>query len=385
MKSGIPFGPRTGATVLAMSLAAAVLFAADEPIDWGKAQALHRRAQRGESLAPDEQAYYERAKALLRQGRGPATQVRPPAPPPWTNHLTPLTELGTERYHGQDGGLYGGGRNDAPAGHAAAARHLAAEIRALDATGEPSPTGKIGLLSVGMSNTTMEFSRFKAEADRDPSKRPAVVIVDAAQGGQTATAWANREAPLWRELDRRLERADLAPPQVQVVWLKQAEAGPARLGEFPAHTQTLQAHLVTALQLLRAKFPNLRLAYLSSRIYAGYAVTALNPEPFAYESAFAVRGLIQDQIRGEPELNFDPARGAVKSPLLLWGPYLWADGLTPRKQDGLIWERADVAGDGTHPSATGSEKVAQMLLRFFKTDPTARAWFAVKPAERPAQ
>ena len=49
-------------------------------------------------------------------------------------------------------------------------------------------------------------------------------------------------------------------------------------------------------RMLKGRFPNLQLAYVSSRSYAGYATTELNPEPYAYESAFAVRWLIQDQI-----------------------------------------------------------------------------------------
>jgi hypothetical protein len=53
----------------------------------------------------------------------------------------------------------------------------------------------------------------------------------------------------------------------------------------------------------------------------------------------------------------------------LWGPYLWADGTTPRKSDGLIYESKDVDIDGTHPSESGRKKVAELLLRFFQTDP----------------
>ena len=124
--------------------------------------------------------------------------------------------------------------------------------------------------------------------------------------------------------------------------------------------------------------PNLRIAYLGSRIYGGYASTVLNPEPYAYEGAFAVRGLIQDQIKGEPNLKYDDAADASKVPLLLWGPYFWADGIQPRKSDGLIWERNDLGGDGTHPSETGRQKVAEMLLKFFKNDPLASGWFTKK-------
>ena len=40
----------------------------------------------------------------------------------------------------------------------------------------------------------------------------------------------------------------------------------------------------------------------------------------------------------------------------------------------LIWEPKDVGGDGTHPSKSGREKVAKMLLEFFKADQTA-SWF----------
>ncbi len=66
--------------------------------------------------------------------------------------------------------------------------------------------------------------------------------------------------------------------------------------------------------------------------------------------------------------------------LLLWGPYFWADGLTPRQSDGLVWQRSDLGGDGTHPSDSGRQKVAEQLLKFFKTDDYAKTWF-VKPID----
>ena len=108
----------------------------------------------------------------------------------------------------------------------------------------------------------------------------------------------------------------------------------------------------------------MKIVYLSSRIYGGYATTSLNPEPYAYEGGFAMKHVIADQIAGKVEL-----------PWLAWGPYLWTDGLKGRKQDDVVWKREDVGQDGTHPSNTGREKVARMLLEFLKKDATARPWF----------
>src|SRR6185312_854417 len=127
--------------------------------------------------------------------------------------------------------------------------------------------------------------------------------------------------------------------------------------EFTYHAKRLQKDTVAVLNNAKQRYPNLRIVYLGSRIYAGWAVNDLNPEPYAYEGAFACRWLIQDQIKGNADLNYDPARGAVKAPLLLWGPYLWGDGTTPRKADGLVWERTDLQDrDGTHPTESGRRK-----------------------------
>lgn len=284
--------------------------------------------------------------------------------------LKPLTEMTAEdKYKGEDGGLYGGGKNEPPEAHAKAAKAELAKIAPVD--------GKVVLLSIGMSNTTQEFSAFKGMADKEAGKSPSLVIVDGAQGGQAALQWSTKEAKAWPEVDKRLKAAGLTAAQVQILWIKQAEMRPSQYGEFPKHSQKLQTSLIAILNLAKERFPNLRVAYLSSRTYAGWASSELNPEPYSYESAFAVRSLILSQIaKKDPALNYDKAAGAVKSPLLLWGPYLWADGVTPRKADKLTWEKADVVEkDGTHPSDSGRKKVADLLLKFFTTDEGAKGWF----------
>ncbi len=282
-----------------------------------------------------------------------------------------------DKYKDQDGGLYGGGQNVPPESHQKAADAELAKIVPLDAEGKPSPDGKIVLLSIGMSNTTAEYQAFKKLADADTDRNPQMTIVDGAQGGADAIAWSGRWGNFraWVGADKRLEAAGVTAKQVQAVWIRQAIASPAAKGEFPKHAEVLRDALVSILNIARERYPNLRVAYVSSRIHAGYATTRLNPEPYACEGAFAVRRMIAEQVKDEPKLNYDPARGEVKAPFVLWGPYLWGDGMTPRKSDGLVWERKDLAQDGTHPSPTGRQKVAELLLKFFKSNRNAKTWF----------
>ena len=403
-------------TVLQLTLRSAEKL---EAIDMNRARQIHQRFQKGESVSADERAYLERAKIAMETGRrlfekrrsgqtltaeetsflesvtaafprgasieavGDAPSNRPAASgsgaPRDNTGLVPLDQMSKEEnYKGQPGGLYGAGRNQPSPEWMKAAQTEAAKIVPLDGDGKRSPEGKIVMLSIGMSNTTQEYSKFKQLADGDPEKSPALVLVDGAQGGKDAAQWSDEAAGAgtWNVANERLRAAGVTPLQVQAIWMKHARIQPARFGEFPKHAEELRAHILKSLQIAKRRFPNLRIAYLSSRIYAGYASTQLNPEPYAYESAFAVRSLILDQIGGSPGLNFDSTKGAVNSPLLLWGPYLWADGKMPRKSDGLGWNREDLAGDGTHPSPTsGREKVAKMLLTFFKSDPTTQSWF----------
>ena len=354
---------------------------AQDDFPWEKARVAHEKEKRGEALNDDEKKLLDAAKKRIAEGRGPGRAGRPqgtpegqrPQFPPPPKDLVPLNEL-TGKYKEQDGGLYGGGKNEPPAEHAALARKAIAEIKPLDREGKPAADGKIALMSIGMSNTTMEFSAFVQSANADSRKAANVVIVDAAQGSQDATAWATADAQPWKVAAERLQSLGITPAQVQAVWIKQALKGPS--AGFPSETERLRDRVREAVILAKQKYPNLRVAYLSSRIYAGYATTTLNPEPYSYESAFAVRWLIEEQMRGAPALNADLAKGEVKAPVLLWGPYLWANGAEPRKADSLVYQREDLTErDGTHPSDSGREKVAKLLLDFFTTNALAKTWF----------
>lgn len=371
---------------LLLGLVSLLLRAAEEPLDWDKVRRLHQRAQAGEKLTPEEQAYYEKGKAARLQkekagvNAGEKSTVKSPAAGKAgkaSTSLVPISDMGAgQKYKDQDGGLYGGGANTPPTAHLKAALAAAKRIQPLDAAGKPSPGGKIILLTHGMSNTTQESQAFIRLANADARKNPAVLIVDGAQGGIDSRQWVsgreNRKgAKPWETLDERIKAAGGTNEQVQVVWMKHAIAGVGQFGEFPKHAQQLQDDLGEIVRLLKKRFVHLQLVYASSRTYAGYATTQLNPEPYAYESAFAVRGVIQDQISGNEALSYSAGR----APVLLWGPYIWADGTKGRAAGDLYYERPDFVGDGTHPSDSGRQKVAEQLVKHFTTDPTAAPWF----------
>lgn len=368
---------------------------ADEPkgetksdkLDFNRARELMRRRAQGEKLSPNEEALLKKAldahqgwqlvERLLSRGAAEGSTARrdnparPNAEGKTSVGFKPLMDMTAEdKYKSEDGGLYGGGKNTPPESHQKLAAAESAKIEPLNAEGKPDKDGIIGLISISMSNATQEFSKFKQIADADNEKSSKVRIVDCAQGGQAMAEWAPPDAAPWRTAANILSNAKLSPNQVQVAWIKLANKGPR--GDLQEHGKKLEQDTLAVIQNAKAKFPNLRVAYLSSRIYGGYSAGALNPEPYAYEGAFVVRWLIQDQIKGNKELV---ATGdAAKAPVLLWGPYLWADGTTPRS-DKLIYTREDLAGDGTHPSQLGRQKVAEQLLQFFKTDELARSWF----------
>ncbi len=308
--------------------------------------------------------------------------------------LPPIDDLGVGLYLGQfQGGLYPGGANLAPPPHAAEGALRAASIEPLDPDGNPDPAGRYVLLSIGMSNTTQEFCSQSGAEPCDPwtfmgqagandaVNHATLVIANGAKGGQAAAAWDSPEEPNYdRILKTVLQPMGLSEAQVRIAWVKVANPQPAHsLPAQNADAWVLLGYMGDIARALKVRYPNLELAFFSSRIYAGYASTPLNPEPYAYESAFAVKRLIESQIVQMSGGPVDPIAGNLDydtvSPWIAWGPYLWADGLKPRS-DALTWACGDFQSDGTHPAMPGEEKVGTMLLEFFLGSPFAAPWFA---------
>lgn len=308
--------------------------------------------------------------------------------------LIPLNDLGYRLYLSRfQGGLYANGSNQIPPAHILAGLAHSAAIRPLDSRGREDPAGRYVLLSIGMSNTTQEFwaannkgpatswSFAGQAAANSVVNQTTLAIVNGAMGGQAANVWVSPSAPNYNRVrDEQLAPLGLSEAQVQAIWLKQADIQPTvSLPSDNADAYVLERALGDIVRASKIRYSNLQIVFLSSRIYAGYATTALNPEPYAYESGLSVKFLVQAQVNQMATGQIDPVAGDLShdngpAPWIAWGPYLWANGPTPRS-DGLTWQRSDLESDGTHPSKSGQQKVGTMLLQHLLESPFSRTWF----------
>ena len=321
-----------------------------------------------------------------------ATGPTPTPTPGNTPSKVALTDMGAGTYLGFSGGLYPGASNSMPAAHHSAGLSRANAIHPVDVNGNADPSGKYVLLSIGMSNTTQEWCSAGAtlpcsswtlmgQAAADSAvNHTQLAIANGAQGGKSASFWVSPTLPDYdRVRDTVLTPQGLSEKQVQIVWLKVADPNPTvSLPNANANAYGLLTEEGQILRALKTRYPNLTLVFVSSRIYGGYATSTLNPEPYAYESGFTAKWLIEAQINqiqnGTIEAHAGDLNYNTVAPWVGWGPYLWANGTTARS-DGLIWVATDFQSDGTHPSQSGQTKVGGMLLNFFKTSPLTQCWF----------
>src|SRR5262245_15933971 len=120
-----------------------------EKIDFNRARELVQKRTKGEKLTAEEEAFVKRAmdayqawqllERLTGGGERPENpRAQNPAPPRAEGKSSvgfkPLTEMSAEdKYKGEDGGLYGGGKNEPPNAHRELAADESAKIQPLNA------------------------------------------------------------------------------------------------------------------------------------------------------------------------------------------------------------------------------------------------------------
>ena len=286
-------------------------------------------------------------------------QDQPPFDP---STLRPFTERATymDKY---ETGLYPGGKNDLPPAHRAAGEKLAASLAPLDVDGKPGPDGKIVALVLGHSNCSMYFTALGRRLKQNAAQlHPKVELVNAAVGGQQLPEISQLQGKVWDKAAKLLSAPATSDKQVQVLffhttyhtWKNQANVPPR---PFPQTMQQMQADLAKVLRHCVGLYPNLKIAYLTSdgfRHFTGW-------EPGVWQESFAIKWLIESQIRGDKGAAFEGADRSL--PWLEWGPYVWDNS----------WGR-DYFTDGVHPAPKAQDIFVEKYWAHLTSDSVSRAW-----------
>ncbi|MEZ5013679.1 MAG: T9SS type A sorting domain-containing protein [Chitinophagales bacterium] len=299
----------------------------------------------------------------------------------------PINDLGAGYYLGYQGGLYPDGSNDMPNGHAKSGIFFANNIKPLDKNGNVDlDSGKVVFMAFGASTMGNTFNYFKTMVNNTPDiYNPCLALVNGCIGGKgLETMIPPGHHWYWEYLaDTLMQANDISAEQVQIGWIKSASKDDT-INIFPLQADSIYSKYIRAINELKKNFPNLKILYINSHAYGGYAGDMsdnadIAGEPAAYFGGFSVKWVIEDQLNGSSDLKY--LGKYAKSPWLSWGPYYWADGINPRETDGLTWEcdEFDPEGGGFHLSDSGKMKEAQMMIDLLVNSNAASKWFLNGP------
>ena len=120
--------------------------------------------------------------------------------------------------------------------------------------------------------------------------------------------------------------------------------------ESRAADRRLSADLARIVGVAKTHYPNLQLVYfLPFHDTQFVGPHRMLREPFTYQLGFGIRQLVQTQGTG--------------SPVLLWGPYVWAAMSNP-----------SFFYDGIHFTHAGRAEMASLMWSFLQQDPVAGRW-----------
>lgn len=273
--------------------------------------------------------------------------------------LVPLDQLGPgTNYQGFSGGLYGNGSNQPSPGLLDAADAAAGQVVPRGIYGAPSSAGKVGVIAIGQSTTKQWFPYFqRLSAGRLPRQ---FVLVNAGQDSVVAQTWASSPQP-WSVADSLVAASRLSRDQVQVAIIDSARIRSWKDGNLQAQVSAYSANLARIVSIAKAHYPNLSLVYfLPFHDSEFVSPRRMLQEPFSYQLGFGIQHLVTTQ--------------GSSSPVLLWGPYVWAEMANPAYYY-----------DGIHFSSAGRAAMASLMWSFLQTDPVAARWLWNELPQTPPQ
>lgn len=287
--------------------------------------------------------------------------------------LTPITDLGVGYYRGYQGGLYPNGSNVRQGVHLSSALSVVRTIKKLKTNGQPDTNGNIVMIGIGASNPRTEFDAFIQQITASGSLRSGVKIINTCIGGQGVQKMNTPTANYWQQAKNTLQQQGLTEAQVQVAWI---ETDNTSNGDtlFPRAPLLLINDLKVLLETIKLKFPNIKICYLSSRAFSGYALASASEigkgllYPRDYYNGWALKWMVEKQINNEPGFTISTI------PFITMGNYNWSQGSQPRMDGFFLDCNLDIGSDGLHLTAPGEEKIGALMKSFFLTDTTTYGW-----------
>lgn len=197
--------------------------------------------------------------------------------------LIPISDLEIE-FNGWSGGLYGNWQNNMPEKHLIDGINIANSILPLDANGFYNADGKIGFISIGMSNCNQFFEAFISKSKNYSDLNESLHLLNCAVGGKDIDRFLDKQDSVWIIIKNKMLQSNLSNQQVQVIWFLQAKhiSGIPK-GEGIEHISIMYKKFLDLFRYLKIIFPNLKQIYSSGRDYGGYSdENRGNPEPYAY-------------------------------------------------------------------------------------------------------
>lgn len=295
----------------------------------------------------------------------------------------PLVDLKTGFYLGAyQGGLYPGGKNTPPKVHLKKGLQISKGIKPLDSLGNVNyAEGKIVFAGFGGSTTGEPFNHLIEITMTDSAMNPCLYLLNATNAGEGMEGMTLDNPNYWDIIySNRLEPKGITPEQIQIAWLFQGSRADT-IFDMPAYAETIKDRIRVSLNSMWVQYPNLKIVYVASPYYGGYADPTFEiyksiHEPGAYRCGFGYKWAMEAQITGDPNFKY-MAPGKVM-PYMIWGPYTWTDGIKPRDYDSLYWnceEDFSFDGGGFHLNGAGKDKLAHIWNDFFKTDTLSEIWY----------
>ncbi len=288
--------------------------------------------------------------------------------------LTPFLDLQTGTYMGYQAGLYPGGTNTLSGPHLKSGKTIAKGIKPLDGDGNVNfGDGVVLVAGFGPSVPGHIYNKF-VEHVRTPSEKydmnPCMDAINLCVGGKDISypTADSLYVDYWEGLVQKVYDVGYTPEQVQIGWMYFNAKGLTEPPAFPDKSLEMEESYIQFINRAMEYFPNLKIMYISSRHWGGFADTTITEyyslaEPASYQNSWSVKWTVESQINGtDPRLQYKGAN--PKAPYILWGPNFWCDGELKRMWDDkkYVCELSFDEDDGYHLSDQQDSKDALDIL-----------------------